>query len=164
MRQLLIIALLAAAAALAGGLSYQYWEQQNPRRLDFSLPDLQDKTRSAAEFDGQLVLLNFWAPWCAPCRAEIPMLNELQAEYGPRGLQILGPAVDQREAVERFMQETPINYPVLLDLPQILRLQDDYGEQALPFSVLIGRNGRVIYRHAGELKRADIAPRIEQNL
>lgn len=164
MQRLLIIVLLAGAATLAGGLSYQYWEQRHPRRLDFSLQDLQQQSREASDFDGQLVLLNFWAPWCAPCRAEIPMLNELQADYGERGLQILGPAVDQREAVEDFQQQTPIGYPVLLGLPQILRLQDGYGEQRLPFSVLVGRNGRVIYRHAGELKRADIAPLIEENL
>lgn len=164
MPKLLTIALLAGAALLAGLLSYKYQDEQSPRRLDFNLQDLQQQPRTAADYDGQLVLLNFWAPWCAPCRAEIPMLNELQAEYGKRGLQILGPAVDKLDAVQDFITKTPISYPVLIGMPGILRLQDAYGEQRLPFSILIGRNGRVVYRHAGELKRPDIVPLIEENL
>lgn len=164
MKARLLILLLAGAATLAGGLSYQYWQQQYPPREAFVLADLQGQQRAAGEFDGKLVLLNFWAPWCAPCRAEIPMLNQLQDRYGAAGLQILGPAVDQLEAVERFMQDTAIHYPVLLGLPSILRLQDAYGEQRLPFSVLISRQGRVIYRHAGELRQEQIEPLIQKNL
>lgn len=164
MKRTLLILSIAIAALLAGSLTYQAGKNTQQTRIDFVLLDLDDQSRSAAEFDGQLVLLNFWAPWCAPCRAEIPLLNELQATYGKRGLQILGPAVDQREAVEQFQTDTPINYPVLLGMPDILHLQDAYGDQRLPYSVLIGRQGQVIFRQAGELQKNQITALIEQHL
>lgn len=159
-----LIVILALIAAATGGLAYQGWQQFRPPRVDFNIPDLTGQPRRASEFDGQVVLLNFWAPWCAPCREEIPMLNELQRQYGEQGLQILGPVVDQPDAVRAFMEVVGLNYPVLSDLPAVLRLQDAYGEQRLPFSVLINRRGRVVYRHAGELQRDAIQPRIEQQL
>ena len=152
------------SAGLAGSFSYQYWQYRYPLRSDFSIPDLEGETRTAASFDGQLVLLNFWAPWCAPCRAEIPMLNALQEEYGSRGLQIIGPAVDQIEAIQTFLQTTAIHYPILINMPDVLRLQDSYQEQRLPFSLLINRRGRVVFRHAGELKKSQITPLIERYL
>ena len=92
------------------------------------------------------------------------MLNELQAEFGPAGLQILGPALDQTDAIHDFTQSTAIDYPVLINMPAVMRLQNSYGEQRLPFSVLINRRGKVIFRHAGELQKAQIAPLIKQNL
>ena len=164
MKTTIIGLLLAAGAVMAGLLSYQLWHSEPQLRHDFELTDMQGQTRSAAEFDGQLVLLNFWAPWCAPCRAEIPMLNELHARYANQGLQILGPAVDQITAIDAFLQKTAIDYPVLTGMPQVLRLQDAYGEQRLPFSVLIGREGQLVYQHAGELKKAEISQIIEENL
>lgn len=160
----IIFFLLCCAAVLLGILSYQHGQDEDPKRIDFVMNDLQGQQRSAIEFDGQLVLLNFWAPWCAPCRAEIPMLNELQETYGPRGLQILGPALDEVEAIQRFMQTTAIAYPVLVGMPTVMRLQYGYGEQRLPFSLLIDRSGNIIFRHAGELQKSQIAPLIEQNL
>ncbi|MDX1498198.1 MAG: TlpA disulfide reductase family protein [Salinisphaeraceae bacterium] len=164
MRRTLIIGSVATVALLAGLFSYQLRQQEATPRSDFVLQNLQGEPVSAQNFDGQLVLLNFWAPWCAPCRAEIPMLNELQTQYGKQGLQILGPAVDQEAAVQDFVQKTPIRYPVLLGMTAVMRLQDSYGEQALPFSVLISRQGQIIYKHAGELKRETIEPIIRQNL
>ncbi len=160
-----ILFVLVITATLLGIFSYQQWRGDPPvTRTDFTIPDLDGQTRTAQSFDGQLVLLNFWAPWCAPCRAEIPMLNTLQAEYGARGLQIIGPAVDQLEAIQDFVRDTAIHYPVLVNMPAVMRLQDSYDDQRLPLSVLIDRQGHVVFRHAGELKKNQIAPLIEQYL
>ena len=92
------------------------------------------------------------------------MLNELQETYGPRGLQILGPALDEEEAIRRFIETTAIHYPILLSMPAVRRLQDGYGEPRLPFSVLISRSGKIIFRHAGELQKSQITPIIEKNI
>ncbi|MGB1581629.1 MAG: TlpA disulfide reductase family protein, partial [Nevskiales bacterium] len=126
----LIIGVIALLALLAGVFSYQLREQQNPLRSDFRLQDLQANPVTAADFDGQLVIL-----------------NALQAEYAEQGLQILGPAVDKEAAVKDFVAETALQYPVLLGMAGVLKLQDSYGQQALPFTVVIGRDGRVIYQH-----------------
>ncbi len=155
----LLLALLAAGGGLAA-----YWLAQEPeplRRPDFTLRDLDGTPRSIAEWDGQVVLINFWAPWCKPCREEIPMLIELQREFGARGLQVLGPAIDDLEPVRRFADDLQINYPVFADLMPTLAVQEAFGDTRLPYSVLIDRQGQIVFRKAGELKRAEIEPHLQ---
>jgi thiol-disulfide isomerase/thioredoxin len=155
--------LLLAALATAGGFAaYQLAGPSAPeRRPDFTLRDLDGAPRAMAEWDGQVVLINFWAPWCKPCREEIPMLVALQREYGARGLQVLGPAIDDPEPVRRFADELQINYPVFADLMPTLAVQESFGDTRLPYSVLIDRKGQIVFRKAGELKRAEIEPLLE---
>jgi thiol-disulfide isomerase/thioredoxin len=80
----------------------------------FSLPDLAGNTREFGEFEGRHRLLNFWATWCAPCRREIPLLKEFQAEQGADGVQIIGIAVDFPEEVARYAESAEFNYPILI--------------------------------------------------
>lgn len=160
----LIVVLLALVAAAAGIGSFQ-WIAHNSeniaqQRIDFTLTDLEGQSRQASEWDGQIVLINFWAPWCAPCRAEIPLLIELQEEYADQGFQVLGPALDNKEAVAQFAEDYGINYPLFVDLTAALNLQEAYGDTRLPFSVLLDREGQVVYRHAGELEKNDIEAQI----
>lgn len=153
--------LLLAALAAGGGFA-AYWLQPQPaeRRPDFTLHDLDGKPRAISEWDGQVVLVNFWAPWCKPCREEMPMLMQLQRDLGSRGLQVLGLAIDDPEPVRRFANELRINYPVLTDLVAVLQVQEAYGDTRLPYSVLIDRQGNIVLRKAGELKRPEIEAHI----
>lgn len=112
---------------------------------DFALRDLAGKTHGLADWRGRLVLLNFWATWCQPCRHEIPIFIRLQKRYASRGLQIVGISVDDPEAVARYWQEMGINYPLLLADESTFGLMAAYGNNhgGLPFSVLIRPDGAI---------------------
>lgn len=117
---------------------------QDPRPVPaVVLRDLNGRTVRLTDFKGQVILLNFWATWCPPCRAEIPELIKWQQEYGPKGLQIIGvtyPPTNRRK-VRKFLRASKITYPVLLGDKKTRALFDS-GE-TLPFSVVIDREGKV---------------------
>ncbi len=127
------------------------------RRPDFTLPDLAGKPRNIAEWDGRVVLVNFWASWCPPCRKEMPGFNEVHARLQGAGFTIVGVAIDDAEAARSFVDEIGVNYPVLHGQLEASQVSAQYGNRmgALPFSVLIDREGKMRLFHAGEL-RADV--------
>ena len=107
------------------------------------LKDLQGRTVRLTDFKGKVVLLNFWATWCPPCRAEIPELLKWQREYGSKGLQIIGvtyPPTNRRK-VRSFVRAFKITYPILLGARKTKALFD--AGETLPFSVVIDREGKV---------------------
>jgi thiol-disulfide isomerase/thioredoxin len=107
------------------------------------LKDLRGRTVRLTDFKGKVVLLNFWATWCPPCRAEIPELIRWQREYGSKGLQIIGvtyPPTDRRK-VRSFLRAFKVTYPVLLGDRKTKALFD--AGETLPFSVVIDREGKV---------------------
>ena len=126
-------------------------------RPQFTLNDLAGKARSTDEFAGKAVIFNFWATWCGPCRREIPLLNALQAEYGPRGLQILGIAVDTRENVAAYQKELKLEYPSLQGELEAMEVGRKFGLDlyGLPVSVFTDKQGRILGVHVGELTRDD---------
>ncbi len=125
------------------------------QRPAFELPDLEGKPRRIEEWDGKIVLVNFWAAWCPPCRREMPGFIELQEQYGKEGLQIVGVAIDEHEAVQDFTDTLGVNYPVLIGQREASRIAREYGDSmgALPYSVLLDREGRIRFIRPGELKR-----------
>ena len=122
----------------------------------FSLADAKGVTRSITEWDGRALLINFWATWCPPCRREIPLLNSLRARYAPQGFEVVGVAVDFREDVLRYMETTPIDYPVLIGEQDGLDAVRAFGLGALgfPFTVFTDAGGRIVTIHVGELHEA----------
>ena len=115
---------------------------------EFKLDTLEGKPLNLGEYKNKVILLNFWATWCGPCRAEIPDLVELQNKYKDQ-LQIIGLVVDDedREAIKKFVDESGINYPVAIATDE---LRAQYGGiAALPTSFLLDAQGRVVQKHEG---------------
>lgn len=115
---------------------------------DFKLATLEGKPLSLAEYRNKVILLNFWATWCGPCRAEIPDLVELENKYKDR-LQIIGLVVDDddADAIKKFVEQFAINYPVAI-ATDALRMEYG-GIPALPTSFLLDAEGRVVQKHEG---------------
>ncbi|MEW6320562.1 MAG: TlpA disulfide reductase family protein [Acidobacteriota bacterium] len=122
--------------------------------LSFEIPDLDGKKVKLASFAGKVILLNFWATWCGPCKAEIPGFVELQAQYRDE-LVVIGFSVDDTaEKAAAFAKEFKINYPVLLGLGYE-HVQDAYGPiWGIPVSFLISKDGKICKKHMGIAPKA----------
>ncbi len=120
----------------------------------FELADRDGKMRRLGEWTGRPMLVNYWATWCAPCRREIPLLNELRAEHSGQKLEVIGIAVDFREDVLKYAQETTISYPLLIGEEDGLAAVQAVGMQpAFPFTVFADSQQRIVALKVGELHR-----------
>ena len=126
-----------------------------PANLDFTMKDLDGKDVALSSFKGKVILLNFWATWCGPCKAEIPGFVELQKDYAKDGLVVVGYSVDDEAPQARaFANEYKVNYPVLLGLGRE-DVQEAYGPiWGIPASFIISREGKVCQRHLGIAPKA----------
>jgi len=119
-----------------------------PVAPELTLTDLGGQKLSLSDYRGKVVLLDFWATWCGPCRIEIPGLVELQRRYRDQGLQILGIAMDEDpHAVRQFYRDYKMNYPVAIGDESVAELFG--GILGLPTSFVIGRDGRIRGKHVG---------------
>ena len=118
------------------------------------LTDVNGVRTSVAHWRGSVLVVNFWATWCAPCREEMPSFVTLQGELAGKGVQFIGIAADQPDKVERFAKELGINYPLLVGGMEVLDLSAKLGNRisALPFTVVLDRQGRIAHRQLGVLK------------
>ena len=134
------------------------------KAVAWTLEDLRGNTVKSSEFDGKVVVLNFWATWCPPCRAEIPGFVALQDRYAKEGLQILGVSLDQGSAasVEAFGKKMGINYPLLAGTEEIVSAFG--GVRALPTTVILDRKGNVVDRHEGYLSKDDLEKAVQSLL
>ena len=117
----------------------------------FSLQDTEGATRTLSDWKGKVILLNFWATWCPPCKYEIPDFMEYQAKYGDAGFQIIGIGIDDPERIKAYYDEMGMNYPVLINTDPELMSQWGNQAQVLPYSVVIDRQGEIRYIHRGQL-------------
>lgn len=126
-------------------------------RPEFSMPDLEGNNRHISEWDGKVVVLNFWATWCPPCRKELPVFVDLQNQYADQGLQFIGIAVDTPENVQAFFEQLPLNYPNLIGEAEAMKITSIYGNDigALPYTVIIDRNGKIMFTRKGELPKQE---------
>ena len=121
-----------------------------PANLDFTMKDLEDKDVTLATFKGKVLVIDFWATWCGPCKLEIPGFVDLQTRYGPSGLQFVGISVDDKlSMLLPYAAEYKMNYPVLQGLGHE-DVQTAYGPIAgIPVTVVIDRNGKICRKHEG---------------
>ena len=160
-----------AALAAAAGAGWAWWRlqphavQEQPGQPGaaatfftqaFDTPD--GGQVQATEFSGKPLLLNFWATWCPPCIAELPMLDAFLAEHGTHGWQILGLAVDQPSAVRKFLERSPVAFPVGMAGLEGTELTRSLGNLVggLPFTVVFDAKGQIRHRKMGQLKPEDL--------
>jgi peroxiredoxin len=131
--------------------------------LDVTLKDMHGRDVKLADYRGKVILLNFWATWCGPCRLEIPAFVEMQDRFRKDGLVVLGLSVDDPpEKLPPFAEEFKMNYPVLvgLDREDVLE-KPPYGPLVgVPVSFLIGRNGKICSKHIGMASKAEFEKEI----
>lgn len=156
---------LGLAAALGGVAVWQTWFQPEIRPA-FTLPDLDNEQRSISEWDGDLIVLNFWATWCPPCVNEIPVFTELQEDYADAGVQFLGVAIDNLEDAREFRDELDMNYPSFHGVQEAMELNEAYGNElgTLPYTVIIDRDSVIVHRFQREVTREEIEPVIREHL
>ena len=124
-------------------------------RPDFVLADLRGTQHAAAEWDGKVTILNFWATWCPPCKREIPAFIDLQKQYGSKGVQFIGIAIDTQDQVSAFVDQAGITYPTLIGNDDAVKVSRAFGNRldALPYTVILDRRGEIIFVRRGELER-----------
>jgi peroxiredoxin len=146
---LLVTALLASSAQAAGSAA-----------PDFTLPARDGSTVHLSELKGQVVMINFWATWCGPCRQEMPLLAQLQSKYEPLGFTLLGVNVEpDSAAAQNWLKGMAVDFPILFDRKNAVA--ESFGVQGMPSSVFVDRAGNVRYVHRGykpgdEAKYADM--------
>ncbi|WP_340122915.1 TlpA disulfide reductase family protein [Methylobacter svalbardensis] len=162
MKQTALI-IIAALIALGVGMTTRHFfppaEKISPSALpEFNLPDLSGHRHTISEWRGKVLVINFWATWCPPCRKEIPDFVALQQQYADQGLQFVGIALEDKEPVAEYLATTKINYPMLLGGDNGITLAHQLGNSvdAVPYTLIVNRQGQIIHRHPGEFSREQI--------
>ena len=121
--------------------------------LAANLPDVQGENQAVSQWQGNVIVVNFWATWCTPCREEIPEFIEAQKKFRDQGLVFVGIAIDQTDKVKMFSEEFSINYPVLVGSLNTWALLEAAGnrQSALPYTVVINRSGEIVETYLGRV-------------
>ena len=177
MNRPLLLTAVAFVSFAAGGLAYFAFENFGDAETaaidvrqyelqSIPLTDLDGARTLLDDWRTDILVVNFWAPWCAPCRREIPALIDVQREFEARGVRILGIAFDGAEQVRRFAADYGIDYPLFLAGNNSPMYNAALGNPSgsLPFTALLDRELRIVYRHNGEMTREDLRARLEQAL
>lgn len=170
---LLIVLLAAASASIGLGLSILLRPSALPPSVaaaakvlapgdpvgDIRLPDREGRSRSLSEWNGKLVILNFWASWCGPCREEMPMLDRMHLRYADRGIEVVGVAAEGSTDALAFLAQNPVSYPILINAPDDpvdVSLHLGNTQSVLPYTALIGRDGHVLATRMGNFSEKSL--------
>jgi thiol-disulfide isomerase/thioredoxin len=142
-----ICAATVLSMGVAGAASNGPLSNGNPAPA-FDLDSLAGKHVNLADYKGQVVLLNFWASWCGPCRKEMPILEQLHKAYKTKGVQLVGVNVEPNsDDAKKYLQSTPVSFPILFDRESTVSKL--YQVQGMPNTVILDRSGKVRYIHRG---------------
>jgi thiol-disulfide isomerase/thioredoxin len=125
---------------------------------EFRLRDLAGQSRAIGEWSSEALVLNFWATWCAPCRKDMPLLEQLHQDRTGKGLAVVGIAIDREEPVRTFIGESGVTYPILLGEQEAMAAAESFGPSfvGLPLTVVAAPGGEILKLHVGELRAEDL--------
>lgn len=169
MRRSLVWLSLGGIALLAGAIGHRLGEFGNSAEtmttassslpiLDLVLNDLQGQPQSFAQWRGKLLIVNYWATWCLPCREEMPGFSRVQEKYRDKGVQFVGISIDSAAKIAEFVKATPVSYPLLIGDIGVMENSAALGNtrQALPFTAVFDRQGKLVSTKLGRLPEADL--------
>jgi len=138
--------------------------QERKQAPNFTLKDADGKSVSLADYKGKVVLLNFWATWCGPCKVEIPWFIEFEQRFKDRGFSVLGVSMDEEgwEVVRPYISRSRVNYRILVGSDDLA--QQYGGVESLPTTFLIDKSGRIASTHVGLISKSDYENEIVQLL
>lgn len=170
------VVLGAAAAVLAAGAGGAYWlvrgrsepppSPEAAALFALQLSDLAGAPAGLEQWRGKLLVVNFWATWCTPCREEMPEFVLAQSRYASKGLQFVGIGIDDAAKLQQFAASIGVNYPILVGGYPALQVSKSLGNKvmALPFTVVVGRRGGIAHTQLGPLKGEQLQAVIEKHL
>ena len=172
MKRSLFWLVLGGIALLAGTIGHQLGESgksagtagtmtaasSSLRILDLVLNDLKGQPQAFAQWRGKLLIVNYWATWCLPCREEMPGFSRIQEKYHHKGVQFVGISIDNVAKIAEFIKATPVSYPLLVGDIGVMENSAALGniQQALPFTAVFDRQGRLVSTKLGRLPEADL--------
>jgi thiol-disulfide isomerase/thioredoxin len=156
--------MVAAVAGLAGyyfdrdSLNSEATDAATEKLMRAPLTDVNGKAQAISQWRGKVLVVNFWAPWCVPCREEIPALTNAHRKYLRNSVEFVGIAFDSAVKVREYADEMGIDYALLIGAAETLMITKDLGNRAqvLPFTVVLDPSGKVAYTHAGALTAATL--------
>ncbi len=173
LRQFLLLALMGVLLGVGASTVYRWVQEERALKAEggerlpsFTLPDMDGNPWRAEEWRGRVLVINFWATWCPPCRREMPLFVRLQETLGTKGVQFVGVAIDDPQAVRDFVDTHGIEFPILLGQEKGIELGRRLGNRldALPYTVVVDAEGLVRLRRAGEMKADVLEPLLEKLL
>lgn len=128
-----------------------------------SLMDAQGQQQSLSQYQGKIIVLNFWATWCPPCREEMPELSQLYLDYQNKNVVVLGVAIDELKLVQEYLQSSPVSYPILIAENERMDLSNQLGnaQDVLPYTVIIDANGKIAKTYYGRINKSLLTTAIE---
>lgn len=161
------VGVVAAAAGALVSLGLQRSTDRSSAALQAAkFKDLEGRTRQLGEWKGKFVVCNFWATWCPPCREEIPMLIALSKKMKPKGVEVVGIAVDYEAKVRNFVKDYNVAYPVLVAGPDGLDVMRAAGNVVggLPFTAFLDRDGKIVHEKLGALNQSEVEDQLAKML
>lgn len=161
-----LLSLGRTALVLCAALLTMQPATANPALERARFTDLAGKTTALSQYKGKVTVVNFWATWCAPCREEMPMLNAVRTRLAPRGVEVVGVALDDKVSVGNYLRTTKVSYPIVLGDSNTLDLMRAIGNPAggLPYTVVLDRSGKQVATLIGLLSEKTLRQAVEPHL
>ena len=170
----LLLPAVGLISLAAGALLFNLWQSTKaptatPAQIELhSIPltGVDGRQTLLSDWQSEILVINFWAPWCAPCRREIPALIEIQREYAERGVRVLGLAFDGAEPVQNFAEEYGIDYPLFLvgNRSSMYNAAFSNPSGSLPYTALLSPDRSILYQHNGEVSAQQLREQLEAHL